>query len=1097
MASMVLGAVGAAIGFAVGGPAGAQWGFTIGAAIGSAVQGPTDLPMQQGPRLGDLKVQISSYGAMLGFGYGTFRCAGNVIWSTPKLEHPTYTEVETSGKGGGGTVQPQVSYYYTASCAVAIHDGEIVGIRKIWANGQLIYNVADTADANTVLASNEFASSVRIHTGTETQDPDSLIESYKGVGNVPAYLGTAYVVFEDLVLTQFGNTLPSFEFEIVASDGSSALGTDEYINGTGVNDLVQASVDTTYAGAPLVGEVWAVHYNAGYYLRLYSLYTGDPVVTVPATDLGAASLAAGCTQDGIDAFNNAYGRGGSSSRINKVSRDGVVNYVTPSPAMGGYGLTVSDDGETIWGTNSGGSGVIYRLTELDYALHSATQEAVSGGTFSRFARNPLGIEGRVYGVTGTGRIAWVDTETLLYTLWPVIGAALDTYGGVVGADGYVYVATTNTLGKYDADGTLVDSVAITSIGSVALVDSDGYVWAIAAGVAYKVQASTMTVVDSTAISAAGYQQIITEFTPGVPVVYGGNVNIYGRIGIIEPLARISVTAVPLEDVVTDLCERAGLTAGDIDVTSLVGSEIAGYVIGRRTTVRSMIEPLMMSKFFDAVESDGKIKFVKRGGASARTLSEGRLGAREDDVTEARDTLTLVRRQDLELPIQINLVYMDADNSYQTGEQSSRRLLEGTIEPRTVELPIVLTADEAKAIADTMLYVLWLARTTGSFVAAREQLALEPTDVVTIPHDGQDLVFRLTKESGDPFGVLQFEAEIEDADIYTQSAPGAAPPVPVETIALTAPTQPVFLDIPLLRDVDDSAGFYFAAKGYTDEWAGVQLFRSLDGGDSYDALNNSTLLVASVIGSAVTVLADLTAHGNEIFDEHHSVDVYVPGQTLESVTRAQVLDGANAAVLLTAAGPEVFQFRDAALVATDTYRLTGLLRGRLGTESFMGGHAVGETFVLLDTNIRAIPQTWAEINRSLQYKAVSVNGTLQRTAPVAFRNTGVRSKPLAPVHLGGGRNDGGDLLLEWTRRTRLEATLRDNVDAVLGEASERYVVEILDSGDVVRTVPVTEQSLTYTVAEQTTDFGSPQSSIDVVIYQLSETYGRGYPAVATF
>lgn len=1096
MGSMVLGTVGAVIGFAVAGPTGAQWGFTIGSAIGSATEGPAELPMQQGPRLGDLKVQVSSFGAMIPFGYGTFRCAGNVIWSTPKRENATYTQVEAGGKGGGGTVQTQVSYYYTVSCAVALHDGEIIGIRKIWANGQLIYNVADVADANTVLASSEFARSVRIYTGTETQDPDPLIEAIKGVGNVPAYLGTAYVVFEDLVLTQFGNTLPSLEFEVVASDGSVELKTAEYINGTGANDVVNPSVDVSFSGVPLIGEVWAVYYNAGYYLRLYSLFTGEPVVTVPATAMGAASLAAGCTQDGLDAFNNAYGRGGSSLRINRVSRDGAVSYVTPSVGMGGYGMAVAADGQTIWATNNGGSGTIYRLSELDFALHTATQDAVSGGTFSRFARNPLGIPGRLYGFNGT-RIAWVDPDTLAYTQWPNIGTIMSNWGAVIGTDGYVYVATSNTLGKYDADGSLVDSVTISGISNVGLVDADGFAWAIASGVAYKVQTSTMTVVESAPLTAPGYQSIIGEFTPGVPVVFGSSVNPYGRIGIIEPLSRISINPVPLDEVVADLCRRAGLQAADIDVTSLASSEITGYLVGRRTTVRSMIEPLMISKFFDAVESDGKIKFVKRGSASVRTLSEGRLGAREDDVTEARDTLTLVRRQDLELPVQINLVYMDANNSYQNGEQSSRRLLEGTIEPRTVEVPIVLTADEAKSIADTMLYVLWLARTTGSFVAGREQLALEPTDVITIPHDGQNLVFRLTKESGDPFGVLQFEAEIEDADIYTQNAPGTEPPVPVETVALTTPTQPVFLDIPLLRDVDNGAGFYFAAKGYTDEWSGTQLYRSLDGGGSFEPLNNGTLLLASVIGSAVTALADLTAHGNELIDEHHSVDVLVPGQTLSSVTRQQLLNGANAAVLITGEGPEVFQFRDAVLVATDTYRLTGLLRGRLGTESFMGIHVTGETFVLLNGNIRAITQTWGEVGRNLTYKAVSVNSTLQRTGPVVFRNTGIRNKPLAPIHLGGGRNAAGDLLLEWTRRTRLEASLRDNVDAVLGEASERYVVEILDGGDVVRTVPVLEQSLTYTAAEQTTDFGSPQASIDVVIYQLSETYGRGYPAAATF
>lgn len=1100
MGQMVLGAVGAVVGFAYGGPEGARWGFTIGAALGAATQGPTDLPLREGPRLGDLKVQVSTYGAMIPFGYGSFRSAGNVIWSTPIRENATYTEVETGGKGGGGTVQQQVSYYYTANCAVSFHDKEIVGIRKIWANGQLIYNVADTAGANTVLASSEFARGVRVYVGSESQTPDSLIESVKGVGNVPAYLGTAYVVFEDLVLTKFSNRIPNFEFEVVASDGTVTLGTAQYFNGAGANDVISVPVDVTWAGVPLVGEVWAHLQDSGsYYLGLYSLYSSTRLQKIPSTSLGAATLATSFSLGGVDSFNNAYASLGltGSRQISKVDRNGTIQYFVPATRVtGGFGYAITPDGAQVWGLDPFGGGTIYRMSSIDWAGHTCVQTSVSGGTFSRFLRNATGIPGRIYGNKGSV-IAWVDTATLAYTEWASIGTIVATWGGVVGADGYIYIATTNTLGKYDQDGALIDSVTINNINGVGLVDSDGSVWATASGIAYKVNAATMTVEDTSSIAAAGMGSIVSEFTPGVPVIFGNNINANGRIGIIEPLARITITDVALDDVVTDLCERAGLSASDIDVSSLSATDIRGYVVGRRTSVRAMIEPLMMSKFFDGVESGGKVKFVKRGGASVRTLAEDHLGAREDDVTEARETLTLVRRQDLELPIQLNVIYMDADNSYQMGEQPSRRLLEGTIEPRSVELPLVLNGDEAKAIADAMLYVLWLARTSASFQAAREQLALEPTDVVTIPHNGEDRVLRLVKKSEDPFGVLQFDAEMEDADVYTQAAPGASPPAPVEDIDLTMPTQPVFMDIPLLRDVDNNPGFYFAAQGFSDSWAGVQLFRSIDGGDSYDPLSNGTLLVPSVIGSAVTALADLTTHGNELIDEHNSVDVYVPGHTLASVTRTQLLNGFNAAVLQTSDGPEVFQFRDAVLVGTDTYRLTGLLRGRLGTESFMGGHGAGETFVLLNTQILAIPQTYIEINRDLLYKPVSVNSTLQRTAAVTFRNTGVRVKPLAPVHLGGGRDDSDNLLLEWTRRTRFQASLRDNADAPVGETFERYAVDILDSGSVVRTIPVTEQSLTYSAADQTIDFGSPQSSIDLVVYQVSDEYGRGYPAAATF
>ena len=41
------------------------------------------------------------------------------------------------------------------------------------------------------------------------------MEAVEGVGNVPAYRGTAYVVLEDLDLSPYGNRVPQFTFEVV------------------------------------------------------------------------------------------------------------------------------------------------------------------------------------------------------------------------------------------------------------------------------------------------------------------------------------------------------------------------------------------------------------------------------------------------------------------------------------------------------------------------------------------------------------------------------------------------------------------------------------------------------------------------------------------------------------------------------------------------------------------------------------------------------------------------------------------------------------------------------------------------------------------
>ncbi len=105
-----------------------------------------------------------------------------------------------SGGGKGAPPQPKTTTYsYSVSLAVALCEGEIRRVGRVWADGVEL-------DLSSV--------SMRVYTGTEDQMPDPLLEAVEGAGTVPAYRGIAYVVFEDLDLTPFGNRVPQFAFEV-------------------------------------------------------------------------------------------------------------------------------------------------------------------------------------------------------------------------------------------------------------------------------------------------------------------------------------------------------------------------------------------------------------------------------------------------------------------------------------------------------------------------------------------------------------------------------------------------------------------------------------------------------------------------------------------------------------------------------------------------------------------------------------------------------------------------------------------------------------------------------------------------------------------
>ncbi|CAA2141465.1 phage tail protein [Hyphomicrobium sp. ghe19] len=62
-----------------------------------------------------------------------------------------------------------------------------------------------------------------IYLGHEDQQPNSVIEGYKGIGQVSGFRGICYFVLQNLQLEDFGNSIPQFQVEVVKKDGTTYL----------------------------------------------------------------------------------------------------------------------------------------------------------------------------------------------------------------------------------------------------------------------------------------------------------------------------------------------------------------------------------------------------------------------------------------------------------------------------------------------------------------------------------------------------------------------------------------------------------------------------------------------------------------------------------------------------------------------------------------------------------------------------------------------------------------------------------------------------------------------------------------------------------
>jgi hypothetical protein len=331
--------------------------------------------------------------------------------------------------------------------------------------------------------------------------------------------------------------------------------------------------------------------------------------------------------------------------------------------------------------------------------------------------------------------------------------------------------------------------------------------------------------------------------------------------------------------------------------------------------------------------------------------------------------------------------------------------------------------------------------------------------------------------------LRCEGFAEDGSVYNQSNPGGDDTIPVQVVPNVGDTTLFLLDIPMLQDADDNAGFYLAVdRQENSSWRGATVYRSANTTD-YGFLASSP--VAAITGKATTVLA---AGRTTLWDYQNTVTVVLSRTgTLLSAPVLDVLNGANAGLL----GNEIIQWQTAELIAPKTYRLSKLLRGRRGTEAAVGSHALNERFVLLSSGtVQRIPDGLDLIGAVRSYKAVSAGRDITSATAASFSNTAKGLKPLSPVHLKGNRNGAGDLTLTWKRRTRIGGGWRDNAEVPLGETNEAYEVEILNGTVVLRTVAAASPTMSYTAAQQTADFGSVQAAVAVRVYQLSATVGRG-------
>ncbi len=1052
----------------------------LGAAVGSYVGGVIAAPDIEGPRIQDTQAPLSSYGAPVQRTWGSDRVAGSIIWAGPMVE----TATEESGKGG-----PTITTYsYTRSFAVLLGEGEIAAIRRVWADGKLVHDLSDGTDLESQAQIDDIGAFMTFYGGSDSQLPDATIEAVEGVGQVEAYRGSAYVVFTDLPLGPYGNRIPLLTFE-VSNEAETAVPGDTVLEPLVVYDWV---FDPS-TGRP----IHRYRDTAGVWVEssLHTAVSYPSVGTSSSFSTIAASQAAAWGSDGVIYANTAglfatdyigYFYDSTNSTISDTEGGATLdgNEETVYLKLAAYPSDIDPVVDTTYNQNVpvGIHALIWPRTPSLWEETVLVYRLEHGGGGSP----PPGYSGTPY-----SQNLLSVSPYLLTTAWATYALTLssDRVPAHHGKSCYPGRPCEAAADDYKAEFPGRSDYCVSCAGDV----SWNYTWTTITGTAKQL----------CAIEYRGgvlYQQALGPvLLPGDPdysngafwdaqfalaaadglinadVTYPVVVASYAQ-GVRPDAAQVDRGSVLLSEIVTEICAEAGLSSGQIDVTDLTDTVI-GFTRTRRMPARSALETLRAAYHFDGVESGDVIRFVKRGGAVAATLTADDLGAGSEQASP--DLVETMRAQEAELPLSMSISYKAADGDYAPGAQQALRRVGVTEQQAGTELALVLTDDHAAQIAQVLLYEPWAARTKRTVTVDMQWARIEPTDVIEID-DGEFTHTVRVIDRNEQAGVLRLKCEDMDPEVYASTAVGGA--VGAGGAALLAgPTRAELMDIPLLRDADDSAGFYVAGSGYRPEWRGGALFVSNAGAD-YAQL--STLDRVAVMGRCTTILGDF--HGGNIVDESGTVEVEISVGDLSSVTLAQMLNNMNAALV----GDEIVQFRTATLLSAGLYRISGLLRGRRGTEQHMGAHVADERFVMLSAAALQRPAfDIALLNVEQDFKAVSTGGALADVEPQAFTNTGAGLKPLSPVHLDvAPLPSSGGYSVRWVRRTRIGGAWADGAEASLGEASERYRVRVLFGPSVAEEPTATTNSATVGVGESLT-----YRTVEVA--QISDTVGPGF--VATF
>lgn len=281
--------------------------------------------------LGELAEQTAREAEPRNIFFGCVRpIGGNIIHCQAPVTKWVETEVDGGGKGGGKKKQKQSTQHVYRTYAIGVGE-QVTGYRRIWRNNKLVYDARGNAwgEENNPI----FLRSFVLYNGGWDQMPDPTLESIWGVGQVPAYRGTSYMVSINEDLTDLGGAVPQWIFEVVRAEGTfltskpySLEAIDGFDSaGAGIRSLPTVNGVTDGFDSSSAGLLSGVHRTS------FSTYDNWPPENLDSTDAGILSGVHRATIASYDNWPPENLDSTDAGILSGVHRIGLIEYTNWPP----------------------------------------------------------------------------------------------------------------------------------------------------------------------------------------------------------------------------------------------------------------------------------------------------------------------------------------------------------------------------------------------------------------------------------------------------------------------------------------------------------------------------------------------------------------------------------------------------------------------------------------------------------------------------------------------------------------------------------------------------------------------------------------------